>query len=128
MLMISCDHASAQMQLNILSDWCRTWGMYINMGKSQVLYVRHHQQRRDPTPLMCINQELEYVSSYKYLKYYMHEYLSHDKSVEILTGGARRAFDRVVSTFHKLKDMGYKTFESLYTSNILSIANYASRV
>ena len=112
----------------LLSEWCKTWGMYINVGKSQVLHVRHHQQRRDPRPLLCMGQELEYVSTYKYLGYYMHEHINHMKTVDILTGSAWRAFGRVVSTFHKLKNMGYKTFETLYTSNILSIANYASGV
>ncbi len=127
-VLVSPDHASAQLQLNVLSEWCNKWGMYINVGKSQTLHVRHHQQRRDPRPLYCMGQGLEYVSSYKYLGYYMHEHLSHAKMVDVLTGSAKRAFGRVINIFHKLRNMGYRTYESLYTSNILSIANYASGV
>ncbi len=127
-VLISPDHASAQLQLNVLSDWCVKWGMYINVGKSQVLHVRHHQQRRDPRPLSCMGQELEYVSSYKYLGYYMHEHFNQTKTIYVLTGSARRDFVRLISTFNKFRNMGHRTYESLYTSNILSIANYASGV
>ena len=58
----------------------------------------------------------------------MNEHLSHVKTVDVLTGSAKRAFGRVINTFHKLRNMGHRTYESLYTSNILSIANYASGV
>ena len=66
--------------------------------------------------------------SYKYLGYHMHEHLKHQKTVEILTSSAKRAFGKIINMFKKLGNMGYKTYTTLYNSNILSIANYASGV
>ena len=117
---------AAQRQLDVMTDWCETWGMAINSKKSQVLHIRPHQRKRATQKLKCMGQELMYVDTYKYLGYHMHEYLSHDTTVEILTSSARRAFGRVINVFKKLKNMGHKTYESLYQANILSIANYSA--
>ena len=73
-----------------------------------------------------MGQELKYGSMYKYLDYHIQEFLSHETAAEILTSSARRAFGRIVGVFKKLKNMGHRTFEALYESNILSIANYAT--
>ena len=43
-------------------------------------------------------------------------------------GSAKRAFGRVINMFKLLGNMGYKTYTTLYQSNILSIANYAAGV
>ena len=127
-VLISPDTRSAQQQLDILTRWCSTWGMHINAKKSQVVHVRPHQRRRDTTVLHCMGQELKYVDTYKYLGYHVHEHLTHTTTADILTTSARRAFGRVIGIFKKLKNMGYKTYESLYESNILPIANYASAI
>ena len=73
-----------------------------------------------------MGQALEYVKSYEYVEYYMHEHLSHTTTADILTSSTRRTFGRVISVLKKLRNMGYKTYGSLYHSNLLSIANYAS--
>ena len=68
------------------------------------------------------------MEAYKYLGYHVHEHLSHAITADILNMSARRAFGRVIGVFKKLKNMGYKTYGSLYESNILPIANYASAI
>lgn len=68
------------------------------------------------------------MTAYKYLGYHIQEQLSPATTADILTTSARRAFGRIISVFKKLKNMGYETYESLYESNILSIANYSSAI
>ena len=48
--------------------------------------------------------------------------------VDALTTAASRSFGRIVSSFNKLKNMGIKTYETLYESYVLSIANYTAGV
>ena len=78
--------------------------MSINAKKSQVIHVCNYQKHRSKTPLYCSGQMLEYVDTYKYLGYHIHEHLSHNRTVDILTASAKRAFGKIVTIFKKLKD------------------------
>ena len=100
---ISPDARSAQQQLDILTKWCSMWGMYINAKTSQVIHVSPHQRKRDNTILHCMDQDLMYVDTYKYLGYHIHEHLTHTTTADILTTSARRVFGRVIGVFKKLK-------------------------
>ena len=127
-VLISSNPEQAQDQLDVMTRWCSQWGMSINSKKSQILHVRNHQKPLSTKRLYCCGQALEYVETYKYLGYYMHEHLSHHKTVEILANSAKRAFGRVVNVFKKLGNMGYKTYETLVFSNVFSILNYGAGV
>ena len=109
-----------------MTKWCSQWGMSINSKKSQILHIRNHQKSRSSQDLFFCGQKLEYVDTYKYLGYHMHEHLSHSKTVEILTSSAKRAFGWVVNILKRLGNMGYKTYETLIHSNVFSIANYGA--
>ena len=93
---------AAQEQLDIMKDWCETWGMVINLKKSQILHIRPHQRARETTKLRCMGQDLAYGDTYKYLGYHVHEFLSHNTTVEILIDSCERAFGSA-SVFKKLK-------------------------
>ncbi len=75
-----------------------------------------------------MNEPLEYARTYKFLGYHIQEHLPHTENVEILTKSAKRAFGRIISMFYTLKNMGYGTYMTLFTTNILPIANYASGI
>ena len=87
-----------------------------------------HQKPRCKTPVYCCNQKLEYAETYKYLGYYLHEHLSHKKTVDTLSSSAQRSFGRIVNIFKSLKNMGIKTFETLYFSYVTPISTYGSAV
>ena len=117
-----------QSQLDFMSEWCSQRSMGMNTKKSQIVHVHHHQKKREIKKLYCCGQELMYVATYKYLGYHIHEHLKNTKTTEILTASAKRAFGSIINMFKHLGNMGYKTYTTLYNSNILSIANYAGGV
>ena len=117
-----------QKQLDIITSWCRRWGMAVNTEKSQVMHVRNHQRPRCDRDLYLDHRELQYVSSYKYLGCWIHEFLSNDRTVEALTAAAGRSFGRIVNIFKYMGDMGYETYCTLYHSYILLVANYGAAV
>ena len=94
----------------------------------QIMHIRHHQRRRCTKLVTCCNQILSYTDNYKYLGYYLNEFLSHNKTIEMLNASAQRSFGRVVNIFKSLKNMGIKTFETLYSSYVTPIANYSSAI
>ena len=40
---ITHDYDSAEVQVDTLSRWCDTWGMFVNTKKTQVVRVRPYQ-------------------------------------------------------------------------------------
>ena len=73
---ISVNKENCQSMLDILSAWCRGWGMQVILAKSQVMHIRNHQRPRCNASLYLDLLEIEWVSEYKYFGYWMHEFLS----------------------------------------------------
>ncbi len=67
-------------------------------------------------------------NTYKYLGYYIDEHLSFKKTVNTLTSSASRSFGRVVNLFKKMKNLGFKTYQTLYQSYVTPIMNYSSAI
>ena len=93
------NEAKAQEQLNIMTAWCKKWKMSINAKKSQIVHVWNPQRPRSKANLYCCDQLLQYVSTYKYLGFLVHEHLIHDTAIETLTLSASRSFERIVAMF-----------------------------
>ena len=89
------------------------------------MHIQHYQKQRCSKPVTCCGQILPYTDNYKYLGYYLNEFLSHNKNIDILNASAQRSFGRVVNVFKSLKNMGIKTFETLFQSYVTPIANYS---
>ena len=118
----------AQRGLDILGQWCTTWGMKVNIKKSQVVHHRNPQRPRCQTELLLNGEPMMYVEHYKYLGCWIHEHGNNNKTVEALTAGAGRSFGRIVNIFKKLGDLGYNSYCTLLDSYVLPIVNYGSAV
>ena len=117
-----------QSMLNIVAKWCGKWSMQINDKKTQVLHARNHQRPRSSFQFKCGKSLLDYTSSYKYLGYIIDEHLNETKNVETLTASASRSFGRMHSIFKQIRNMGVKSYETLYNSYDDPIMNYVSGV
>ena len=102
--------------------------MCINPSKSQAIHVRNHQKRCCQDNLRCGDDEIEFVEKYKYLGVFFHEHLSFKPTVEALTSSASRSYGRIVNMFKRLSNMGIRTYDTLYTSYVVPIMNYAAGV
>ncbi len=120
-VIMSENEVKAQEQLDIMTAWCKKWKMSINAKKSQIVHVRNPQRKRSNVELSCCNQILKYVSTYKYLGFLMQEHTNPKIAIETLTSAASRSFGRIVSMFRVLKNMGVKSYETLYHSYVVPI-------
>ena len=77
---------------------------------------------------MCGEHETVFVEKYKYLGVFLQEHLSFKPTVEALTSSASRSYGRIVNMFKKLTNMGIRTYDTLYTSYVVPIMNYAAGV
>ena len=87
-VLLSGSHDDAQAQLNIMTEWCKTWGMYPNIKKSQVVHHRWPRKRCCKKNLLLDNKPMEYVDNYKYLGCWIIEFGNHKITVESLTSVA----------------------------------------
>ena len=128
LVFVSPNWESAQKQLDILTCWCRRWGMVVNHTKSQVIHARNHQRPLCGRDLVLCERELLYVPSYKYLGCWIHKFSNHEKTVSVLTSAAGRSFGRIINIFKKFGDLGYETFTMLFDNYVLPVAGYAAGV
>ena len=71
---------------------------------------------------------LEIVSYYNYLGVILDEHLTFDKTTSVLADAACRAMGSIRSKFRTLKCCGYHTFNTLFNSGVLSIADYSAAI
>ena len=102
--------------------------MRINAKKSEIVHVSNYQKACCTKDLYCCNRKLAYAANYKYLGYIINETLAEKTVMEALTASATRAFGKVVNIFKKLTNMGINSYETLYSTYIVPIMNYAARV
>ena len=117
-----------QKMLDVVARWCRKWGMQINTQKTQILHVRNPQRPRSTYQFNCGGTPLAYTDSYKYLGFILHEHLINEKNVNTLSAAASRSFGRIHSIFKSVGNLGINTYQTLYSSYVESIMNYASGV
>ena len=125
---LSPDIDKAQKQVTVLYEWCKKWRMSINPKKSQVMHIRNHQKPRSQTKIYCGNHELSYTDKYKYLGYTIQEHLSHKPNIEILTSAAARSYGRIVNIFRQVKNLGFKTYDTLYRTYVTPIVHYGAAI
>ena len=62
-VILSNSHKEAQLQLDLMTKWCSTWGMIPNIQKSQVLYHRNRQTKRCTENLYLAGKAMDYVDN-----------------------------------------------------------------
>ena len=127
-VLLSDNHSNAQLQLDIMTKWCSTWGMFPNIKKSQVVHHRNPQKPRCRKVLKLSGENMEFVSDYKYLGCWINEFGNDKKTVEALTAAAGRSFGRIIGLFKQLGNMGYRSYCTLYDTYVIPVANYAAGV
>ena len=92
------------------------------------MHIRNPQKKRCESKVYVGKKELSYTDRYKYLGYTIHVSLNQKPNVEILTSAAARSIGRVINIFKISKNLGIKTYETLYRTFVTTIANYGSAV
>ena len=71
---------------------------------------------------------LEKVSSYKYLGVILDENLNYNECTKTLSDSGGRALGGIIGKFKSLKNVGFKTFETLYNAGVKPVIEYGSGV
>ncbi len=128
MVLISESETGLQNLLNELSNWCYKWHLKVNESKTKVMHFRKINQVQSETIFKYGDAELEKVTSYKYLGVILDENLAYSSCIKALSDSGGRALGAIISKFKALKNVGFKTFETLYNSGIKPILEYGSGI
>ena len=90
---------SMQIMLDKLNDWCDKWRITINESKTKVLHFRTKSRSITMFHFKCGDKTVEVDSSYKYLGFWMKEFLDMKLSIKEIGKSASRALSAIYSNF-----------------------------
>ena len=90
-LLLSLDPEALQILLEEVAEFCKDWGMVINVDKTKVMVCRKEEDREVPPSFHLGSQEIEMVESYKYLGLHFHYSKGLGGSAEHRLAAAKKA-------------------------------------
>ena len=117
-----------QRMLSYLSTWCNKWRLQVNTEKTKIIHFRKKKTERSTCEFKLGNIVLDYTDMYSYLGLLLHEHISYDETVNILSSAAGRALGSLCSKFKVMKNMGFSTFTSLFEKCVSPVLDYSSEI
>lgn len=127
-ILLAESESDLQNMLNLVSSWCHKWRLVINQSKTQIMHFRNKGMERSKQKFYFDSVLLEYVSSYKYLGFFLGEFMTFETGSGCLADSAGRALGSVINKIKVCNDMGYFTYTQLYNACVSPILNYAAGV
>ena len=75
------DVKELQTTLDSVNSWCKKWGIDINPTKTQAMHFRNKRKNITPCSLHLGNNVVEFCHEYKYLGFWINEFLDMNESV-----------------------------------------------
>ena len=126
--MIAPDEHSLQKMLSFVNDWCKKWRMAINTEKTQIVHFRPTRSPKTDYKFNFGGHPLSIVSHYKYLGVIFDEHLTFDINASTLAKSSLRALGGIKNKLRNLKECGYKSFGTLFSSGVTSISDYSAGI
>ena len=127
-VLIAKNTEELQKILKEVENWCKKFRLLVNTDKTKIVHFRQKRKVKTSCKFMFNNADLEIVDKYKYLGVMLNEHMNFNLLTNTLASAAGRALSGIISKFKSLKNVGFHTYETLYFSNVVPIADYASGV
>ena len=127
-VLIAPNEDSLQKMISFVNEWCKKWRMAINTDKTQIVHFRKQNSSQTTFSFKFGSHPLSIVSHYKYLGVIFDEHLSFDYNASVLSTSALRALGGIKNKLKNLKECGYKSFNTLFSSGVISIADYSAGI
>ena len=126
LILLSLDHATSQLQLDKLSNFCDQWGIEINKLKTKVVIFGSNKSHSH-VKFMLNGEPLEVVDSYCYLGIILHKSGTLQLSINDLKCKATRAMFGLKRTVNRSK-LSFRALTTLFDSLIKPILLYGAPV
>ena len=125
---LSETEAGMQTMLNKLDDWCRKWRITVNETKTKVLHFRPKARIATDIIFKCGNQKIDVDSSYKYLGFWMNEFLDMKFSIREIAKSASRALGAIYSKFLCAGGMNISVYTKLVETMVEPVLFFCSGI
>ena len=125
-ILLADSEAALQSLLLALESWCSQWQLKVNNDKSNVIHFRNLKKPQTKFKFIYDNQELLITNYYKYLGFYLHEFMDLNFNANQLSDSASRALGAINAKFKLLKNISFGAYSKVYHSSVASILDFAS--
>ncbi len=127
-VLIADNEKDLQKMLDYVHSWCTKWQLGVNKNKTKVMHFRKTRTMRCKTNFYIGKHKLEYASEYKYLGVMLNEYLNFNVTADVLSKASVRALGALINKFYTMRDMGFKTYTTLYNTLVSPVMNYGAEI
>ena len=127
-VLIAENENKLQAMIDHMYQWCHKWKLKLNIEKSNIIHFRPRRKVRTDFEFHFGIRPLHIVDSYKYLGILLDEHLTYENCAKVLSDSAGRALGGIINKFKTLRDVGFKTFDKMYHTGVISVNNYASEI
>ena len=127
--LVASDACGIKKSLDVLVEWCREWGVEINVAKSGIMHIRNKKTERCDVAYEVNGEAIPMVSSYKYLGCVVDEYLVLTDMVEDRAEAGRRALGACLQRCQaEIGEVGIGIFRKLWGSLVESSMMYGVEI
>ena len=127
LILLALDTKTLQRQLDCLNEFCKDWGVEINVSKTKLLIFHRDMLSHLPTNLHIGGNTLEHVDSYCYLGIEIHYTGNFAVAKSELKKKAMRSLYSLKSTINKSL-LSFRSLTTLFDSLIKPIALYGAPI
>ena len=104
-----------QVMLNSIDNWCKTWGIGINVKKTKVLHFRLKRASLSSFKFNLEIQPIEYAHEYKYLGFLFNEFLDLVNSTQRVFESGNQALGALIAKTNASGGLPFSVFTQLYS-------------
>ena len=117
-----------QRQLNLLSKFCNSSKLRVNISKTKILVFKRGGQLSNREHWSYSGQDIEIVNGFSYVGLLFTCRLSLYRMAEETSSKAKKALIHVMHCLRRYKCLPYKTFFKFFDSKIMPIILYGSEI
>ena len=100
----------------------------LNTTKTKIIHFREKRKRQTSSEFIYGRHKIDIVRTYKYLGVIFDEFMEFNECAKTLSDSGGRALGALISRFKEFRDLGFKTFMTLFNSGVQPILTYGSSV
>lgn len=127
-LLLAENESDLQKLSDIVHNWSKKWRMIVNLSKTKIVIFRGRRVTLPDCNITFGSEKVDVVGGYRYLGVFLDEYLTLDEYATQISSAGGRALGAVVNRARFLRDMGHRTFGTLYHSGVASVLDYGSEI
>ena len=128
LVILAENEVNLQGLLNILSNWCDKWGIKINSSKTKCMHFRNKRKLCSVFHFEIGEFSPDYTHQYKYLGFWINEFLDNSESTQKVYDHANRALGVLIAKSKSAGGLPMKVFSHLFDTLVLSRIEYTAAI